>query len=366
MFHVSRWMRPASTILLGLLLGTSCNRPWSEVDIYPLSTTASSTDFNDAILDVYGTITYITIVVFVLVTALLLYTIIRFKDDGKPGNPEQIHGNAQLEIGWTLIPVVIVIALIVPTVRTIFQLADAAPDGALEIRVVGKRWWWAFEYLESGVVTANEMHIPSDRPVSLLIESDTVIHSFWVPRLGGKRDAVPGRTNRIWFTIDSNRDAIAAGQSHRYLGECAEYCGESHALMRFDVIAHTPADFEQWLVNMQTPVQLPDDPLVRRGQEAFTAGGCVGCHTIVGNDAAAGTQGPDLTRYGDRVRLGAGTVMNTREHLAQWIADPDSLKPGTTQWANPSRGFDGMNIPVQLTQDQIDALVAYLMALKTP
>lgn len=366
--RLARWARGrarhASTLALGLLLA-GCARPWQYEEGFPLTTTDASTDFNEAILQVYGTITYITIVVFVIVSALLAYVLYRFRDDGSPGNPEQIHGNIQLEIGWTLIPVVIVIALLVPTVRTIFQIADAAPEGALEIRVIGKRWWWEFQYVESGVITANEMHLPVDRPVSLLLESDTVIHSFWVPRLGGKRDLVPGRTNRIWFTIDSSKDGVAAGQPHRYLGECAEYCGESHALMRFDVIAHTPDEFEGWLTAMQTPPALSDDALVRRGEQAFSEGGCVGCHTIVGNDAAKGTQGPSLTNYGDRVRLASGTIPNTPENLLAWIRDPDAIKPGTTKWSNPSRGLDGMNIPVELTVEQVNALVAYLMSLKS-
>lgn len=365
MSKLSGWARHASTLALGLLLA-GCGRPWQAEDGYPLTTTDASTEYGEAILGVYGTITYISIVVLVVVTALILYVIFRFRDDGSPGNPEQIHGNTQLEIGWTLIPVVIVISLLVPTIRTIFELADAAPEGALEVRVIGKRWWWVFEYVEAGVVTANQLHLPADRPVSLLLESDTVIHSFWAPRLGGKRDLVPGRTNRIWFTINSNEDGIAAGNPHRYLGECAEYCGESHALMRFDVIAHAPDEFERWLAAMQQPVSLPNDALIKRGEQAFTEGGCVGCHTILGNDAARGTQGPDLTNYGNRLRLASGTVANTPENLKQWLRDPDSIKPGTTKEGNPSRGLDGMNIPVELTEEQIDALTAYLMALKIP
>lgn len=364
MSYLSGWTRHASTIVLGSVLA-GCGRPWQYEDGYPLSTTHASTDMNESILQVYGTFTYITVVVFFIVSALLAYTLWRFRDDGSPGNPEQIHGNTQLEVGWTLIPVVIVITLLVPTIRTIFQLADAAPEGALEIRVTGKRWWWVFDYIESGVTTANEMHVPVDRPISLLLESDTVIHSFWVPRLGGKRDLVPGRINRMWFTIDSNRDPVAPGQPHRYLGECAEYCGESHALMRFDVVSHTPQEFEQWVAAMQNPPAPPADPLVRRGEQAFTEGGCVGCHVIRGNDAAQGKQGPDLTNFGDRIRLAAGTVPNTAENLHAWLADPDSVKPGTTMQANASREIDGMNIPVELTEEQINALVAYLSSLKS-
>lgn len=328
---------------------------------YPYTSTDPSTDFGAAIMEVYGSLTYMVLAIFVVVTALLAYTLVRYRDDGSPGNPEQIHGNTQLEVGWTLLPVVLVIVILVPTVRTVFQLGDAAPNGALEVRVTGKRWWWAFEYLESGVVTANELHLPAGRPVSLLIESDSVIHSFWTPRLGGKRDAVPGRINRMWFTIT---DPIEAGKPETYLGECAEYCGESHALMRYRVVAHENNEFEAWLEQMKKPVDLPSDPKVLAGRDAFTAGGCVGCHMLKGNDAALGVQGPDLTRFGARQILAAGARLNTPENLAQWLRDPNSVKPGTTKEANPSRAIDGMNIPVQLTDEQIDSLVAYLLAQK--
>lgn len=364
---MSRWNRVwfRGPVPLWLLLTGCAQRPWQAEGGYPLSTMDAATDLNASILDLYGTITYLTVAIFLIVTALLAIVVYRFRDDGSPGIPEQIHGNVQLEVGWTLIPVVIVISLMVPTVRTIFEIADAAPEGALEVRVLGKRWWWRFEYVASGVVTANELHLPAGRPVSLLLESDNVIHSFWVPRFGGKRDAVPGRINRMWFTIDPQEDGIAPGRPHRYRGECAEYCGEAHAMMRMDVIAHTPQDFERWLTRMQEPLVPPDDPLVRQGLAAFSEGGCVGCHTILGNDAARGTQGPNLSRFGDRARLAAGVLPNTPENLRAWIANPNEVKPGTTKAANASRALDGMNIPTSLTAAQIDALVAYLLSLET-
>ncbi len=360
----------------------ACNRPWMDVAEYPYSTTASSTDFNEKIMSVYGPITYVVIAVFVVVFAVFFYTIFRFRDDGSPGNPEQVHGNTQLEIGWTLAPVVIVIAITVPTVRTIFEIADAAPEDALEIAVNGKRWWWEFTYIESGVVTANEMHVPAGRPVSLLIQSDSVIHSFWTPRLGGKRDAVPGRINRMWFTVT---DDIQPGSPITYRGACAEYCGEAHALMRHRVVGHEEAEFDQWLADMQEPVPARGMAL-QKGKAVFTSAGCVGCHAITGNEQAAGNKGPDLTRFGDRQMLAADTVPNTPENLKQWIRDPNSIKPGTTATANVSRGGvwanDGMNIPLdkaggpdggpdgilsqeELSDEDLDALVAYLMAQKS-
>lgn len=379
MLKLARW---SWTSALAVML-TACDRPWSDPVQYPFTTTGNSTDFQEKIMSVYGPLTYILLVIFVIVFALLAFTLIRFRDDGSPGNPEQIHGNVQMEIGWTLLPVVIVIGITVPTVRTVFELGDAAPDGALEVRVIGKRWWWAFEYLESGVKTANELHLPAGVPVSLLLQSDTVIHSFWTPRLGGKRDAVPGRINRMWFTIT---DDIQKGAPVMYRGACAEYCGEAHALMRYRVFGHEKSEFEGWLETMKTPVDISADPKAVAGEKVFSSAGCIGCHAVTGNDAAKGITGPDLTRFGDRPMLGADTAANTRENLAQWIRDPNSIKPGTTATANPSRGApyanDGMNIPLdreggegggpdgvlstaELSDADLDALVTYLHALKS-
>lgn len=375
-------IRGALALPLAALLTACSERPWSDPAVYPYSTTDAATDFQDKILAVYGPITWILVVVFVVVFAIMAYTLIRFRDDGSPGNPEQVHGNTQLEIGWTLLPVVIVIGITVPTVRTVFELGDAAPDGALEVRVIGKRWWWAFEYVESGVKTANELHLPAGVPVSLLIQSDTVIHSFWTPRLGGKRDAVPGRVNRMWFTI---KDAVAKGSPVTYRGACAEYCGEAHALMRYRVVAHEKSEFETWLATMNDAVDLSADPKAQAGEKVFSSAGCIGCHAVAGNDAAKGVIGPDLTRFGERQMLGADTVANDAANLAQWIRDPNSIKPGTTATANPSRGApyanDGMNIPLdrsggpdgpdgilsaeELSDADLDALVAYLLAQKS-
>ena len=341
-----------------LLLLSGCNRPWQYNDgEYPYTTLDPSTDFGEAIMGVYSTITWVTIVIFIIVTAIMAVTLVRFRDDGG-APPEQIHGNTQMEIGWTLAPVVIVVLLMVPTVRTIFEIADAAPDGSLEVRVIGKRWWWAFEYVESGVVTANELHLPANRPVSLLIESDTVIHSFWTPRLGGKRDAVPGRINRMWFTIT---DDIQKGAPETYLGECAEYCGEAHSRMLYQVVGHEASEFDQWLADYTKPVAVSG--LAAKGEAHFN-NNCASCHSLSGNDQAKGVQGPNLTKIGARKMIASGIHENNTDNLKQWLRDPDVLKPGTTKKNNPSRALDGMNIPKELSEEEIEAIVAYLQAQK--
>ncbi len=357
--------------LLGLV---GCDRPWQDDDgKLPFTMTDPATDYGEAIQRLHALVTYVDAVVLVIVAIVLLYTLFRFRDDGSGRKPEQIHGNTQLELGWTMAPVVIVVALLVPTVRTIFELGNAAPDGSLEVRVVGKRWWWAFDYLKDGVVTANDLHIPAGVPVSLILESDSVIHSFWAPRIGGKRDVIPGRQNRMWFTVT---DPVAAGTPVVYRGECAEFCGESHAYMRFDVIAHEAGDFAKWVQDMKTPVETPSDAQILQGKDRFVGAGCAGCHAITGHEQAKGIIGPNLTRFGTRQWLGARTEPNTPENLVKWIMDPNSMKPGTSYEGNISRGVeganDGMNVPgddpnipgTQVSQADAEAIAAYLLSLK--
>ena len=361
---------PWLTLALAL---SGCSRPWQDEGNLPFTTTDPVTDFGESIMRVYSVFTYVDAVIAIVVAAILFWTLFRFRDDGSGRNPEQVHGNAAMEISWTLAPVVIVVGLLVPTVRTIFELGDTAPKDSLEVRVIGKRWWWAFEYVRSGVKTANELHIPAGVPVSLILESDSVIHSFWTPRLGGKRDAVPGRQNRMWFTVT---DPIQAGSPVMYRGECAEYCGESHALMRYDVWAHEKGEFDSWLEAMKTPVVASTDPKVLDGKAKFVSAGCAGCHAITGHDQAQGIRGPNLTRFGERKTLAARTEANTHENLVAWILDPNKIKPGTTMEGNRSRGpdgaNDGMNVPgddpavpgTQVKPEDADAIATYLLSLK--
>lgn len=398
--------RAAALSCAGLLLASPVvAAPWPYEDGYPYTTTDPISDFGMYTQDLYATITYIVCVIFVLVSLLLGYTLYRYRDDGSEGNPEQIHGNAQMEIAWTLLPVVIVLFLIVPTIRTIFIIGSSAPEGArdeagqvilaedgspekptVEVEVIGKRWWWEFKYVGTDVVTGNHFAIPDDRPVSMLITSDTVIHSFWIPRIGGKRDAIPGRINSMWFSLKGHFD-VPAGEVEHIRGECAEYCGEAHSMMRFETVALDGPDFDKWMAQYTAGATDLDNTVKSKGEAAFTAAGCAGCHAIRGNDGANGNKGPDLTFFGDRRYLAAGVedmypqgaetpVETTRETLKTWITNPNSIKPGTTQSANPTRVMDGMNVPVdkngdgiltedELSAEQLDAIVDYLLAQKS-
>jgi len=391
-----------TTLAMVSLFGlTACGSDLWPSETNPMTTVDPISDMGVAIQSVYGTITWWTIGIAIVVGALYAYVLVAFRDRGQKEQPKQIHGNPAMEIGWTLAPVVIVILILVPTVRTIFVLGDAAPADKVEVKVIGKRWWWEFRYVPDGdlvkeeIVTANQLHLPANKTASFLITSDSVIHSFWVPRLGGKRDAVPGRTNRLWFTLLPDCATVEGGvegqtctseqpkdgEPLHFMGECAEFCGESHAQMKFDVLLHTEKDFRAWVDAMQNPTE-PSDAQAKAGKELFGELGCGGCHAIEGHKRARGIIGPNLTNFGMRHRIAAGIVDNTPENLKSWIANPDRIKPGATMRTNISRGpegaNDGMNVPVvpgksddtdndgypNFSDDQLDKLVAYLQSLK--
>lgn len=282
----------------------------------------------------------IAVVIFFIVELLLVYTIIRFR--ARPGvEAKQFHGNTKVEVILTVVPALILAGLAVPTVRTIFDLASR-PDNALEVRVLARQFWWEYEYRDSGVVTANELHIPVDTPVYLTLQGEDVIHSFWVPLLAGKQDVVPGRTNQL---------TIQADEPGTYRGQCTEYCGLSHANMRLRVIAQSQADFDQWLSEQQQDAEEPADSLAAEGQDLFLQGACINCHAVRGTDAQARTA-PDLTHFASRQTFAGALFENNTENLRAWLADPPAVKPGAKM---PDYG---------LSSEQIDALVAYLQSLE--
>ena len=286
--------------------------------------------------------------IFLVVGGLLAYTIIRFRrrpeDSGR--EPPQVYGSSQIELAWTVVPILIVFVLILVTARTIYDVQGAAPPAdALNVTVIGHQWWWEIRYPQLGIVTANELHVPVSeptkrRPTFLELESADVAHSFWAPQLAGKTDLIPNRTNRMW---------IEPKQPGTYLGNCAEYCGTQHAHMLLRVIAHPPGEFEQWVVaQRQPPVE---DPQARAGREVFFSTSCVNCHTI-NRTQARGTFGPDLTHLMSRDTLAAGAAPNTPETLRAWVRDPQTLKEGCLM---PN---------MQLADTELDHLVTYLLSLK--
>ena len=278
-------------------------------------------------------------VVLLVVWALLAFVIIRFRKRPE-SEASQTRGNLRIEIVWTLIPAVIVTVLFVLTVRTTAQLAP--PDRGAQFTVTGHQWWWEFGYPAEGFKTANEIHVAVDRPVNADLVSPDVIHSFWVPQMGGKVDMIPGRVNHTRFI------PLASG---RYLGECAEFCGFQHGQMRFLLIVESAEEFSAWVRAQRRPAAEPQSAAAVAGAEVAATVGCGGCHTIRGT-SLKGAVGPDLTHFGSRGGIGAWTLPNTPQNLLSWLQDPQKVKPKCLMPRVP------------LPPEQLRQLVAYLEELK--
>lgn len=301
-----------------------------------------------SIRDVFILVLIITGVIFLLVEGLLIYNLICFraKVNDRQGDPPQIYGVAPLELAWTVAPLLIVFVLFLVVVRTVVAVnRPRLPANAINVQVIGHRWWWEFRYPDLEVRAANELHIPvSDsehpRPVELDLFSADVIHSLWVPELAGKTDLVPGRTNHMWFQTD------APGV---YPGQCAEYCGTQHANMRLLVIAEPPEQFAAWAKHQAEPAV--NDPTLVVDRQRFLSLACINCHRVAGT-LAQGTFGPDLTHLMSRRTLGAVTLTNDRQGLKDWIDNPQLHKPGCLM---PN---------MQLTDEDVRQVVKYLSSLQ--
>jgi cytochrome c oxidase subunit 2 len=318
------------------LLG--CAGPFPQSTLHPHSDFARATDV------LFTEIFWWAAAVFLVVEALLVVALIRFRHrEGRPA-PKPTHGHTLMEIAWTLAPAAILVFVAVPTVRTIFATAGEAPADAVKVDVIGHQWWWEFRYQELGLLTANELHVPLGRAVQLSITSADVIHSFWIPPLGGKRDAIPGHVTRIAFRPE---------QVGEYAGQCAEFCGASHANMRLRVVVDSDSAFGRWAtVQLAGPAAPAPGSAAERGKAVFARSACIGCHTIQG--VSPGVIGPNLTHVGSRATIASGLFPNDSAHLARWIADAPSLKPGSL--------MTRMQPP--LTDADIAALIAYLQSLR--
>lgn len=282
-------------------------------------------------------------VVFLVVMGMLAWVLIRYRRRrGDRSDPEQVHGNTWIELTWTAIPIVILIFLAIPSVRATWRLAEPPSDGAgLRVTVVGHQFWWEFRYDDLGIVTANELHVPAGTVVEMTVESQDVIHSFWIPRLAGKIDAIPGRRNAFWLEAD---------EPGYYPGQCSQLCGPSHALMGMAVVAQSPSDFQAWVAHMKEPFTPPRDPLAVRGMAVFQKN-CAQCHAISGTDFQ-GVVGPNLTKVADRRYIGAETLENDHENLVRWVSDAPSVKPGVLMPSAKEK--------MKLSDDEIEAVVAFL------
>ncbi len=317
--------------------------PFSPTNIFAPASTPAKSIFGLSLF-----VLAVTGAIFLVVFALLLYSVVKFRkrrnDDGR--EPPQVYGSNQVELAWTIVPILIVIALFMATARVIAVVQKTAPPGnAITVTAIGHQFWWEYRYLDLGVVTANELHVPvSDSvhptPTFIKLLSADTDHSFWVPRLGGKTDLIPNHPNSMW--IDPQETGV-------YLGQCAQYCGTQHAKMLLRVYVQSRDEFDRWIRQQRRPAVVDDT--VSEGQRIFETTACINCHAVSGT-VANGRFGPDLTHLMSRDTIGAGAVPNTSENLRRWIRNPNTIKPGSLMPA------------MELTEKELDAVTAYLETLR--
>ncbi len=407
-------------LMVGVLVLSGC----SIIREPPQTIFAPSGSNSREIYNLFNYIFVLGIAVFVVVEGALIYGIRRYRRRTSDGIPLQIHGNTLIEIAWTIVPALIVLAISVVTFRTqalIERPTEATDAGApVRVEVIGHKWWWEFRYPDNGnIVTANELHIPADRDVELLLTSEDVVHSFWVPRLAGKRDALPNHVNRLVTRPTGEQSMLLRGQ-------CAEFCGKTHAMMGFYVKVDSQADFDTWVAQQVADASVPqgvtqntqgqaainqvaqaalsdqvaqaevtpeatepareDDTVLQatadaavenapevqataeaesdndlstpeaRGYDLFTKKQCISCHVIQGYPGAVGQNGPNLTHVGGRNYIVAGWLENTPENMARWLRDPNEVKPENLMGAVIKRGT--------LTEEEVSDLTAYLQSLE--
>jgi cytochrome c oxidase subunit 2 len=317
--------------------------PPNSTNIFAPASTPAQTIFG---LSVF--VLVVTAIIFVVVGTLLTYSVVKFRAKASDANrePAQVYGSTQIELAWTVIPVLIVAVLFLATARVIHAIQDAPkPKTALDVTVIGHQYWWEFRYPKLGIVTANELHIPASdtahpTPTFLKLLSADTDHSFWVPELGGKTDLIPNRVNEMW--MDPPRPGI-------YLGQCAQYCGTQHAKMLLRVSVDRPEDFAAWVRSQQQAAV--QDEKATAGKRVFETTACINCHAVSGT-AANGRFGPDLAHVMSRTTIASGAAENTTANLRLWIRSPDAIKPGSLMPA------------MQLSDADLDAVVAYMKTLR--
>src|SRR5258707_4745445 len=317
--------------------------PFSPTNIFAPASTPAKLIFGLSLF-----VLAVTGVIFLLVFALLLYSVVRFRkrknDDGC--EPPQVYGSNQVELAWTIIPILVVVALFMATARVIASVQKQARlDNAIEVVAIGHQFWWEYRYPGLGVVTANELHVPvsddnQSSPTFIKLLSADTDHSFWVPRLAGKTDLIPNHPNSMW--IDPHEAGV-------YLGQCAQYCGTQHAKMLLRIYVEPHDDFDHWIRLQRQPASTSD--VVDEGRRVFETTACINCHAVLGT-VANGRFGPDLTHLMSRETIAAGAALNTTRNLRLWIQKPEAIKPGSLMPA------------MELTDRELDAVTAYLETLE--
>lgn len=342
--------RLVSMFAILTLILSGCGQPF-------LSTLRPAGEVAQMQYDLMKLSTLIMVGVILVVTVIFVLVLVKFRRKDEK-IPKQVEGSHKLEIIWTVIPILLLIILAVPTVAATFKLADVSEmdkedSDALVINVRSSLYWWEFEYPGQGIVTGQDLVVPTDEKVYFNLIASDVKHSFWIPAVGGKLDTNTDNVNKFWLEFDSSK-AEEAG--NLFYGKCAELCGPSHALMDFKVKTMNRADFDQWVADMQAveePKQAETD-LAQQGQEIFNQS-CIGCHAVTPSNAAPpeARRAPNLTNFGERSRI-AGVLDHSEQDLKNWLSEPEKYKPGNLM--TDTYG--------ELTPEQIDALTAYLMGLK--
>jgi cytochrome c oxidase subunit 2 len=295
-----------------------------------------------AIYDLGIVSTVVFALIFVIVTGAITFSIFRFRTRPGEPDPRQILGNRKVEIAWTIIPFLIVIFLFIITLSAMNR-GDPPPAPSPDLVITGHQFWWQVDYPVSGVTTANEIHIPAGKPLSVRLESADVLHEFWVPKLTRKESNVPGQPNHIWLQAD---------KPGTYIGQCSEFCGIQHAWMRILVVAEEPSKFEEWQRAQLQPAQAPTNDAAAKGRALFQTLTCINCHAVRGVAGADLRVAPDLTHVGSRRQLASGVIDNTPANMRLWLKSPQHVKPGALMPDFP------------LTDEQLDQLAAYLSALQ--
>lgn len=297
----------------------------------------------DRILNLSIPVFIIAGIIFLLVEALIVIAVWKFRDRGDEDEPTQVHGNTKLELLWTIIPALILAGIAIPTVKAVVDLT-ARPDTGLQVKVIGHQWWFEFQYPNQDFTTANELVIPINTPIDLEMTSADVVHSFWVPRLAGKRDVIPGQMTYLKLQSD---------QIGEFWGQCAEFCGLGHANMRIRVKVVSQDDFDTWVADQQQPAVEPADGTdAATGKDLFLNKGCTACHVIEGVSDTAQTAAPNLTHIASRDVIAGASLNFTEDDLRAWLANPPAMKPGSYM---PN---------LHLSSDDINSLIAYLETLK--
>ena len=410
-------------VLLSLLTGCKLSEIFNLSG--PQSTYVTAGPVAKSQWDLFMVTVYVTTFIFVVVGSVLAYAQIKFRarkeSDEKSVPPEPGHGNPLIEIGLIVASVALLVIIAIPTLKGIWfthDVPDSEKGDAIEVTATGYQWWFKFEYNSelikkpdgtdgANLATANELVVPAGRPVRVFLRTVDVIHSFWIPKLAGKVDMIPNRPNFVWFKAD---------KPGYFYGQCAEYCGDSHAIMRFRIIALEKAQYEKWLANQklgartataaslndegsqlhvefanyyrntgpnttlagspefdldplaawakkQEPNPSEDPALIAKGRKLFADKTCISCHTVRGHEGV-GITGPELTHVGARSSIAAGVLENTPERMHQWIHDPSYFKPGNKMFNGGYLDVETGKLKFTLNDQEIDALVAYLQSLK--